>query len=325
MGTLMEARFERIFEQSFEQVVAASPRAPSADSVIGRSREGRSIHGYRFGRGDLRIGLLAGCHADEPVGPRLLDRLVARLAVLPATDPLLAELEWWIVPHVNPDGAARNSGWQRDEPASYDPEAFARLVAREAPGDDIEFGFPRDDGDSGARPENLAVWRWWRGAGVRFELHASLHGMAFAEGPWFLIDREWIDRTAPLRAACAAATERLCLALADIDRRGEKGFHRIERGFSTCPDSESMRRHFLGLGDAATAARFRPSSMEAVRALGGDPLTLVTELPLFLGRRGGEPSASPRALPVRDQMRLQWLFLGAGLDAVRSARGRGVR
>ena len=43
-----------------------------------------------------------------------------------------------------------------------------------------------------------------------------------------------------------------------------------------------MRRHFLDRGDPETAAVFRPSSMEYVRSLGGDPLTFVSEMPLFL-------------------------------------------
>ena len=70
--------------------------------------------------------------------------------------------------------------------------------------------------------------------------------------------------------------------LHDVDRGGEKGFHRIDEGFTTRPDSRAMAAHFEALGDPATAALFRPSSMEYVRSLGGDPLTLVSEMPLFL-------------------------------------------
>jgi hypothetical protein len=91
----------------------------------------------------LRLSLLAGCHADEPVGPRLLRRLVGFLGRLPADDPLLTEYEWWVMPHINPDGARRNLSWQRDGADLYDLPAYLAGVVRELPGDDIEFGFPR--------------------------------------------------------------------------------------------------------------------------------------------------------------------------------------
>ena len=57
---------------------------------------------------------------------------------------------------------------------------------------------------------------------------------------------------------------------------------RLAPGFSTRPDSRAMAAHFRAQGDEATAALFRPSSMEAIRALGGDALTLVSEMPLFV-------------------------------------------
>ena len=111
-----------------------------------------------------------------------------------------------------------------------------------------------------------------------------------------------------------------------------------------------MSEHFIAAGDPVTASLFRPSSMETVRSLGGDPLTLVSEMPLFIlpgvGERpgppdpaaerwkrrldgwrseltvGGAPDAVSAAagkhglvpMPVRDQMTLQWTFIAAGLN-----------
>ena len=54
-----------------------------------------------------------------------------------------------------------------------------------------------------------------------------------------------------------------------------------------------MRDHFLARGDDEMAARFRPSSMETIRALGGDPLTLVTKMPLFLTPGVGDEVGPP--------------------------------
>ena len=169
-------------------------------------------------------------------------------------------------------------------------------------------------------------------------------------GPWFLLDAAWLDRTATFQEALSRQVEGMGYALHDVERHGEKGFHRVARGFCTRPDSVSMARYFLDRSDPETAARFRPSSMEFARSLGGDPLTLVSELPFFILKGMGdtiEPTdpvadrfltvhlpairaagekedtdvaarvheAGLTPMPIAEQMRLQLLFLEAGLAA----------
>lgn len=328
--------------------------AGAAGVEIGRSREGRPIRGLRAGNGVTRVSLIAGCHADEPVGPRLLERLAHYLTSLDPSHELLTRYAWWVVAHINPDGAERNGGWSKEEGGAFDSVAYLRHAVREEPGDDIEFGFPRSRDDHGARPEPRAVYDWWAGDPAPFALHASLHGMAFAAGPWFLVDPAWAGRCDVLKAGCRAEVSRLGYALHDVQRHGEKGFERIERGFCTRPSSDAMARHFLDRGDPDTASRFRPSSMETARAFGGDALTLVSEVPLFITPGVGEtiepvdpvaetwreriaawkqrPSVGDdtlaaeiaasglHAVPVEHQMRLQWAMIRAGLD--QAARGR---
>ena len=329
------------------------PPPPERGRRIGASREGRDLVAYRFGRGHHRVSLIAGCHADEPVGPAMLDRLAAYLARLPRSAPPVAEITWYLVPHVNPDGEARNRAWVGERlGAEIDLARYLRRAVRELPGDDVEFGFPRSPEDSGARPENRAGADFLR-PGAPFALHASFHGMAFAAGPWFLLEGVWAERTTAMREALRARVRELGYRLHDVDRGGEKGFRRIDEGFTTRPDSQAMAAYFEALGDPATAALFRPSSMEHVRSLGGDPLTLVSEMPLFLappelyrGRDpvrpdeivelyhlalGGAPETvrararelGVRPMPVADQMRLQLEYLAAGLAAALPA-GRGV-
>ena len=247
---------------------------------IGRSRDGRPILAYRIGGGPLRASLIGGCHADEPVGPRFLHRLVTFLAS-PAGSAMREAATWFIIPHINPDGAAANAAWQPPDAGRYDFAAHLSHRVRELPGDDIEFGFPRGEEDRAARPENRAAWAFWRDH-APFDLHVSLHGMSVAAGPYFLVERSWWPRFGGAAAALTREVEDAGYTLHDVERHGEKGFHRLAKGFCSRPDSRAMRRHFLDLGDPGTAARFRPSSMEAVRALGGDPLTLVTEMPLFI-------------------------------------------
>ena len=334
-------------------VILDSPPPESGGLTLGSSRDGRSLNAYRFGRGSAKVSLIAGCHGDEPVGPRLLRHLVGCLERLPAHHPWLEELEWWIVPHANPDGEARNQAWSSGGGPALDPGLYLRHVARERPGDDIEFGFPRHAADRGARPENQAIRDWWATQAEPFRLHCSLHGMAIAGGPWFLIDQAWQDRTLRLKESCREKTAELGYSLHDVERHGEKGFVRLGRGFCTRPDSRAMRRYFLDLGDEETAEKFRPSSMETIRGLGGDPLTLVSEIPLFITPGVGETLGPPdpvaqkwreriqtwrlrllrgedsdsitteaqalglRPMPIRDQMILQWTLVAAGLDCVR--------
>jgi hypothetical protein len=338
--------------------VLAGPPFPPPGRVLGRSRKGQEIDGYRFGRGDLHVSLIGGCHADEPVGPAMLRRLVSFLAERRTDDPLLTAASWFVVPHVNPDGEVRNAPWTAStvpavdplgrEDRVYDLSLYTSHVRREMPGDDMEFGFPRDPADDGARPENRAVAAFLAD-GAPFHLHASFHGIGFASGPWFLIEEAWIDRTAALRETMRSQVRAMGYQPFDVDRGGEKGFHRIDEGFTTRPDSRSMIRWFEERDDPGMAAKFRPSSMEYVRSLGGDPFTMVSEMPLFLrpleagesGRpddphfraflariAGKDPEevrvemekSGVRGMPIRDQMRLQLAFLNAALAAVGNAR-----
>jgi len=333
----------------FEEISTLHVPRQNVTVELGRSREGRLVAGYRLGSGPRKISLIAGCHADEPVGPALLDRVVAFLSAASPDHDALRNYEWWIVPHINPDGAERNSEWFDGVHDCYDLPTYLRHVVRELPGDDIEFGFPRGNGDQEARPENRAVYDWWCSDPRPFDVHVSLHGMGFAGGPWFLIDPAWRDRCGTFKDRCRTSTENLGYVLHDIQRFGEKGFERIERGFCTRPNSEAMARFFVERNEPEMAVKFRPSSMETIRAMGGDALTLVTEIPLFILPGVGvkiEPNdpfaekwreriedwraqlaagksntvareidaSGIRAVPITGQMRLQWETIRAGID-----------
>ena len=289
------------------------PHHPAAQK-IGRSRTGRPIFAYRIGDGPVRVSLVGGCHADEPVGPRFLQRLVRFLAS-PDGAALRHSATWFIIPHLNPDGAAANAAWQTPNADRYDFADYLRHRVRELPGDDIEFGFPRDEHDRAARPENRAAWDFWR-AHAPFDLHVSMHGMSVAAGPYFLVERSWWPRFGDAAAALTLEVEAAGYTLHDVERHGEKGFHRLAKGFCSRPDSGAMRRHFLDLGDPETAGRFRPSSMEAVRSLGGDPLTLVTEMPLFVTPGVGAEIGPPDPVLMRWRERIaEWE------GRIRGARG----
>ncbi len=250
---------------------------------LGESEAGRPVYGVVLGCGKRKVSLIAGAHSDEPVGPETLRILLSACLADPVSfAELLREFTFIIVPHINPDGEARNQAWIRDWP---DAESYLRHAFRELPGRDLEFGFPE------MRQENRLVSKLLQ-VHAPLDLHLSLHGMGFSDGVMLLIEKHWIARSLPIQDGFANLARASSLALHDNDRKGEKGFQYIAPGFTTTPEGRAMRAHFEAIGDTDTAAQFHDSSMEFVRSLGGDPLCLVTELPLFLINRKA-PTSEP--------------------------------
>ncbi|PCJ63984.1 MAG: hypothetical protein COA73_04640 [Candidatus Hydrogenedentota bacterium] len=240
--------------------------------TIGHSREGTPMFGLIFGTGSQHVSIIAGCHADEPMGPMTAQLLYP---ILTEHFPqMLEEFTFHVISQMNPDGADRNRPWFRDPFSMAD---YLNQTIRELPGDDMEFGFG-DDGDE--RPECQAMQSFLR-PHAPYAAHFSLHGLAFAEGAWCLVCREWENLGIPFMEAFTHLCEVLDFPQHDIDRHGEKGFVRYRKGFTSTPHSKPMQQHFLNLGDSETAALFKPSSMQWIQSLGGDPLCIVSELPLF--------------------------------------------
>ncbi len=261
--------------------------------VIGESRAGRPVYGYTLGNGPRRVSIVAGSHADEPVGPMTAQALPVILAeAFPET---LEQFSFRVVPQINPDGAARNRAWFHDPPEFV---AYTKQAVRELPGDDVEFGF----GGPEPRPECRAAMAFLE-AGAPYAAHFSLHGMAYAEGAWFLLCREWAERARPLMGLLKDFCAQTGFPLHDIDRKGEKGFTRLGPGFSTTPTAPAMRAYFEQQGDGETAAKFQPSSMEYVASLGGEPLCMVSEAPMFLIRAGESSPEDPVLFRFRDALR----------------------
>lgn len=272
---------------------------------IGYSEEGRPMVGIRIGTGPIRASLLAGSHADEPVGPETLRSLVLQyLDKYEEFRDVLEAFQFFVIPHVNPDGAARNTRWIDAWP---DVNSYLNHVVREKPGRDVEFSYPD------RRKENRVVSGWLARYGP-FHLHMSLHGMGFSDGAMLLIEKNWIEKTGSIQTGFTEAALRTGLRMHDHDRKGEKGFIYIAPGFTTTPEGVAMRSHFDSLGDPETAALFGDSSMEYVRSLGGDPLCLVTELPLYVVEGPAEPGLPTAYLAFRDQLPELRLALRRGHD-----------
>ncbi len=299
---------------------------------LGTCEEGRPLYGVTLGFGPETVTLVAGAHADEPVGPETLRTLILEalanrdwLAEDGGFEALFERFSFRIIPHVNPDGEAKNQAWiERWQDPGSSPgqvlEAFLLHRRREPPGRDIEFGYPV------MRKENRAASRFLFDY-TPLALHLSLHGMAFAEGALLLVERHWAghggpDRTAALREGWAKAVIASGLDVHDHDRGGDKGFRYLGPGFWTTPEGRAMQAHFRARGDEATARKFFLSSMEQAHLAGYDaakdrhPLCLVTELPLFVveGEHEGEPGVPTAYLALKEALPEAELRLRQGED-----------
>lgn len=295
-------------DAALQAACEANPDVAQCDT-IGYSEAGRPLLGITLGYGPALVTLVAGAHADEPVGPATLRTLV--LETLAARDwgaeaggfaNLFHRYTFRIVPHANPDGEARNrpwiDAWAEDRPAATLAQFLLHRL-REPPGRDVEFGYPA------LRPENRAV-AGFLFSGTPVALHASLHGMAFSEGALVLVERHWLGSPAATRmvAGYLAAARSVGLAPHDHDRGGDKGFVYGGPGVWSTPEGQAMRAHFVAAGDPDTAARFHASSMElaveqgARPEAGVTPLCIVPEVPLFVVTQapGGVASAPGAAV-----------------------------
>ncbi len=290
---------------------------------LGASEEGRPVCGVTLGHGPETVTLVAGAHADEPVGPETLRTFV--LGALEHRDwlaeeggftDLLERFTFRIIPQVNPDAELRNRPWMEAWP---EVEPYLQHRVREQPGRDVEFGFPV------MRQENRLASRFLFDFSP-IALHMSLHGMGFSEGAMLLIERGWVEQTEALRRAFITSATEAGLGLHDHDRGGEKGFEYVDPGFSTTPEGTAMREHFQAQGDIETARKFFYSSMELAKVTGYDarrerhPLCLVTELPLFVigSEYEHEPGLPSAYLALRDELPELQLRLQHG-ESVRDA------
>lgn len=297
--------------EDLPRLLGRIPRLAATILPLGKSREGRPLFSLRVGRGPIKISVIAGAHADEPVGPATLLGLCRWLLKAPEASSLLEKGTFFLCPHVNPDGAHRNAAWVSAYPCPV--ERYLQGAVRELPGDDMEFNFSLEAKDPPTRPENRAVAQFLRSHGP-FSFHASLHGMAAAEGTWFLINQEKVAATAELRGDLKRFVAALGLPLHDWDRHGEKGFHRIERGFATTPTAAAMKAHFVAVRESVTAAKFHPTSMELAMSLGGDPLCMVSELPLYLVKPSPANATPPgkNFLELRERLTAARMELSSG-------------
>jgi hypothetical protein len=79
-------------------------------AVAGLSKNGVPIHHVKCGKGSVRALFVAGPHAMEPIGGLTTFSLLTLLHHN-AVGLLDADVEWHIVPCIDPDGSILNEGW----------------------------------------------------------------------------------------------------------------------------------------------------------------------------------------------------------------------
>lgn len=289
---------------------------------MGESEDGVGLYGMKVGSGDKVVSLIAGCHADEPVGPLHLNILLKFLVDFrqdESVESFLKTYQLWIVPDVNPDGAlVNNRWWKKDYLDDSSVASYLKNRVRELPGKDVEFGFP------GMRAENKAVSNWWSSQvsglienDLKVITHVSLHGMGFSAGPWFLLEKTWDDngQLELFKKTLSQSVELKGLVPHDVQRFGEKGFYRLGRGFCSRPDSLAMKKHFEEREDFEMANKFEQSSMEYIRELFGNVFTCVTEMPLFVLPGVGQEIGPPDLASTMWKTRISQWELELSLDA----------
>lgn len=100
--------------------------------------EGLPIYHVRVGSGRVKALIVGWPHPNEPIGGLTVFSL---LSLLKARNPHLlgADVEWHIVPCIDPEGATLNEGWTQ-QPFTID--RFVRNGYRQEPSHQVERSFP---------------------------------------------------------------------------------------------------------------------------------------------------------------------------------------
>lgn len=107
-------------------------------ALAGSSTGGIPIYHIRFGTGSLKVLVVGFPHCNEPIGGLTVFSL---MTLLRDGNPGLvnADVEWHIVPCIDPDGATLNEGWTQ-QPFSLG--SHMRNYYKQVPRDQVECSFP---------------------------------------------------------------------------------------------------------------------------------------------------------------------------------------
>lgn len=106
--------------------------------VAGTSQQGEPIYHVQFGQGAVKVLVLAGPHADEPIGSLTVFSLLTLLKNS-HEELLKQDVEWHIVPCIDPDGARPNEGWTQQ---TFTHKNFMKHFHKQPYTDQADYTFP---------------------------------------------------------------------------------------------------------------------------------------------------------------------------------------
>jgi hypothetical protein len=155
--------------------------------VAGSSANGLPIHHVRFGGGHVKVLLVGFPHPNEPIGGMtafsLLTLLKSRHREL-----INADVEWHVIPCIDPDGAVLNEGWTQEPftPANY-MRHFHRQEARDQVDTAFPIGYKRLVFDQPTAEASVLMGLLTQ---IRPDLYYSLHNAALGGGAWYCLSHD---------------------------------------------------------------------------------------------------------------------------------------
>lgn len=242
-------------------------------TVAGTSVNGVPIHHVRCGKGPIKALVIGGPHAHEPIGSLTVFSLLTLLQQ-GNRELLDAEVEWHVVPCIDPDGAILNEGWSQ---RPFTLESYLLNFYLQSRPEQVDFSFPIthkqmlfDRPSQEARVLQNILDR------IRPDFCFSLHNFAPMGGVWFALSRD-IGQTCYRRIYDLLEQHDLTLqpkAVLGIDQFGE-GMRHLPTMKSHYDDLELQG---VAIPDEYVQGRLGASSSEYVLQTNPDALVFVAEL-----------------------------------------------
>ncbi|WP_329128085.1 M14 family zinc carboxypeptidase [Streptomyces sp. NBC_01465] len=267
---------------------------------VGTSRSGEPLWLLSVGRGSRNVLIVAGPHANEPVG----GGTVLSLARRAAADPRLcegADTTWNFLLCLDPDGARLNTGWQS---GPYRLAHYYREFYRPGFAAQPEW-LPEEEAGAERLPETLAL------LAVQDELkpylQCSLHGVEVGGG--FVEVTRPLERL-PERVARAARALRVPLEVGPYDALY---WPALGPGVFEIPPPKQGDQ-FAAITEAAVESTwFHPQPYGTVTAVVESPMWGVDSV----ADGSLHPDPRPELLAISDGLRERAFRLGELLDRVR--------
>jgi hypothetical protein len=260
--------------QELESLQSRHPQRMSLN-LDGQSRAGRDLVCVELGDSGKVIAVTGGAHSDEPAGTVTCLYLAKNLLENPEFEELLLRYRFVIHPMLDPDGAALNYRWAREE-FSY-PNYLLHSFRNNRPAEDCEHGIPVNR-DQEIRPE-LAFFRSKVDVyKTKVEFYVTLHTTHRTGGSIFAISAQGdhADKISVLAELC----ERFGVPVMDVDLHGEKGIKYIAPGFIAAPPMAKLAERFRD--NPEILSRIKMSTYEYVEHHCGARFCLISELPSIL-------------------------------------------